>query len=371
MRRESGRHQGDLSRRDLLKRGGSLALASIGVGALPRWALGANTLPSPLRLLAGPSATKPEYLKPFEEKYGVKLELAPYGSPTDTINKILAPGGTRLLDLASTTSEFVGPLIERGAILPLDFEKIPNTKYLHPVADRYIERKDGKPYNLPHYWGYNTVLYNTKVLSPDDPATQSWKLLFDEKNKGRVALRDNAYESILMTATYLGYPDPTRLTRKDLKEVTKFLVSKKPLFRALWTGFAQAVGLMASGEVDAMFGWILMRTTLQQQGHPVRNNWPKEGILYWAHTYFVPKDTPVLPTVYAWLNYVLSEEYAVAMMRGSGILSTSTLVRKRIPESELKELGFDLTERGLRLVQLGLPDNLNDWLQAWAEFKSA
>ncbi len=30
-----------------------------------------------------------------------------------------------------------------------------------------------------------------------------------------------------------------------------------------------------------------------------------------------------------------------------------------------------LRERGLKLVQLGLPDNLNDWLQAWAEFKSA
>ncbi len=362
---------GGLSRRELLKRGGGLALATAGLGWLPSWALAATTLPGPLRLLAGPSATKPEYLKPFEDQFGVKIELAPYGSPTDTINKLLAPGGTRLLDVASTTSEFVRPLIERNVILPIDFDKIPNTKYLHPVAQRYIERKDGKPYNLPHYWGYNTVLYNTKVFSPEDPTTHSWKILFDEKNKGRVALRDNAYESILMTATYLGYPDPTTLTRKDLKEITKFLISKKPLFRALWTGFAQAVGLMASGEVQAMFGWILMRTTLQSQAYPVKNNWPKEGILYWAHTYFIPRDTPVLPTVYAWLNYVLGEQYSVAMMRGGGLLSTSTLVQKHIPAAELKELGFDLTERGLKLVQLGLPDNLNDWLQAWAEFKSA
>ena len=142
---------GGLSRRELLKRGSSLALATAGLGWLPSRALAATTLPGPLRLLAGPSATKPEYLKPFEEQFGVKIELAPYGSPTDTINKLMAPGGTRLLDVASTTSEFVRPLIERNVILPIDFDKIPNTKYLHPVAQRYIERKDGKPYNLPHY----------------------------------------------------------------------------------------------------------------------------------------------------------------------------------------------------------------------------
>lgn len=359
-----------LSRRALLRWGG-LALATTGASPLARWAFAATSLPGPLRLLAGPSATKPEILKPFEEQLGVKIELAPYGSPTDTINKLLAPGGTRLFDVASTTSEFVRPLIERGVILPIDFDKIPNTKYLQPVAESFIQRKDGKPYNLPHYWGFDTVLYNTKVFPPDDPATHTWKILFDEKNKGRVALRDNAYESILITAIYLGYPQPTKLTRNDLKEVTKFLISKKPLFRTLWTGFAQGVSLLASGEVVAMFGWGIMRTTLQGQGYPIRSNWPKEGIGYWGHTYFVPKDTSVLPTVYAWLDYVLGEHYSVVITRGSGVLSTSTLVRKQIPESEFKELGFDLTERGLKLFQLALPDNLNEWLQAWAEFKSA
>jgi spermidine/putrescine-binding protein len=364
------RDRRSVTRRDVLKAAGGVALATRGWPAITDQAFAA-TLPGPLRLLAAPSASKPEYLKPFEDRFGVKIELAPYTSPTDTINKLLSPGGGRLLDVASTTSEFVRPLIDRGVIQPLDLDKIPNSKFLHPAAERYIQRKDGKPYNLPHYWGFDTVLYNTKVFSPEDPATHSWKLLFDERNRGRVALRDNAYESILITAMYLGHAEPSRLSGNDLKDIAKFLISKKPLYRTLWTGFGQAVGLMASGEVDAMFGWMSMKIALQGQGHPIRNNWPREGIGYWAHTYFVPRETAVLPTVYAWLDYVLAPEYAVAMMRGGGNLSASTLVRKDISDAELKELGFDLTERGMKLFQLALPENLNEWLQAWAEFKSA
>ena len=96
-------------------------------------------------------------------------------------------------------TEFVkGPVLGAGAgdekALALDLGKIPNAKKLMPLFQDEIVVRDGKPYFIPVYWGYDSVLYNTEAIAED--MAQSWGILFDDKYAGKVALRDDAHQMI-------------------------------------------------------------------------------------------------------------------------------------------------------------------------------
>jgi spermidine/putrescine-binding protein len=356
------------TRREFLTASAGVAGATL--AGWPARAWGQAKLPSPVRILT--IAPFAPFYDRFTQKTGVELVKIPYVSPTDTLQKISAPGGIGITDLATLNAPFVKPLAERNLLLPIDYEKIPNAKTMYPLFEKDKVYKDGKPYAFPHIWGYDTVLYDTSKISKDDPVTQSWKLLFDDRYKGKVALRDDAHQSLIAAAFAMGYKDPVQeLNRKELGEVKKFLVAKKKNFRALWTGFAEAVNLMKSDEVWAMYGWIPMRVNLQKEGKPVLNNWPREAVLFWTHVYFVPKGARNLESVYAFLDFIISTDYSLPLTRGTGYMSASGLVETQLSAEEKVTLGYDLPQRGVRLYGLDLPENLNEWSQTWAEFKSA
>ncbi len=81
------------------------------------------------------------------------------------------------------------------------------------------------------------MVYNRKKLGTLD----SYAILFDEKYKGQISIKDDPGVMIPITALYMGYTNPWRLETGDLKKITDFLIAKKPMFRKLWGGFAEAV----------------------------------------------------------------------------------------------------------------------------------
>jgi spermidine/putrescine transport system substrate-binding protein len=361
-----------LDRRSLLGQGAA-ALGLIAAGAwAPRIARGQD---GRLFVLMPPSPLEPRLRDMIQERLGLTIEAAPYTSPTDNMAKLLAPGGGEY-DVMVTLTDFVRPALGdalgRELLLPLDPALVPNLQHVIPLFADDVLRKDGVPYTAPFYWGYDSVLFNRAEVPEDDELTQSWGILFDDRYAGRVAIRDNAHQSLLITALHMGHENPLAMDRADLDEVTAYLISKKGNFRTLWTQFAQAVGLMSSGEVVAMYGWILMRTTLQGQGFDVTNNWPREGLLWWGQAAFVPAQSRSPEQAQAFIDYLLSAEYGHAMTQVTGgILSASALAREAFTEEERSALGYDIMERGLSLFRLGLPERLDLWLEAWTRFKNA
>ena len=115
-----------------------------------------------------------------------------------------------------------------------------------------IQSRNGNAYMVPVFWGYDSPLFRTDKIPVDDPATKSWGILFDDRFAGHTALRDDAYQALLVAALALGHKDPPTMPLSDLREVQKFLISKKRNIRALWSKFGEAVNLMSSGEVWTM-----------------------------------------------------------------------------------------------------------------------
>jgi len=361
---------GDIDRRSLLIGAAALGAAAAG-GVAPAFAQA-----KPVTAVM-PGVFMPDSVRPLiESKAGFKVENAPYVSPTDTLAKLLAPGGTSRYDMMISTTPFVrNPIIGAKAgdekVMPLDMSQIPNASKIMDLFKDDIVTRDGKTYMLPIVWGYDSVVYNADKIQTDDPDTQSWGVLFNDKYAGRIAWRDDAHGTILAAGLFMGMKDPAAMSASDLKEVTKFLTAKKKNVRTMWSTFGSAVSLMSSGEVWAMYGWIPMRAALQKQGMNVTNAWPKDGLLVWSQGAFIPKDSPNAKGSLAVINAYLEADVGKKLAADTNYPTTSKEISGEFSADERKKLGLDLVERGVKVYPLKFPTAMDQWLEAWNTVKSA
>ena len=356
-----------MNRRHFLASAGTAAGALGLSGAMDGPAFAA--LPGPLRLFTVAVAGRDQDIAIAREELGLDIRVTFNVAHTETFAKLNAGVLSPQQDVIHIQQPFVKPLAQRKWIQPIDTSQLKN----HGRMFEEFKRPDwavldGKMYGLPYYWGYDSIVYNAKHM-PD--GGESWGRLWDDRYKGRLSLRDDALSSFQPVALFLGY-NPNSLTKAQLEECKKFLISKKQHFRQLWGTYAEAVNLLRSEEVWALWGWLPMVTSLRKDGMDMRYGMPKEKAIAWFASYVVSKDTKVLPSVYAFLDWVLDERFATSMAKSQGYRMTTTAHLKNLTPEEIKEQQLDdiKTLVGNLFIQ-ELPENLNEWVQAWSEFKSA
>ena len=192
-----------LDRRSLLLGAGTAGMASL---------LGSRTTFADAKTVVAvmPGVFIPDAVRPLiEQKAGVKIQNAPYVSPTDTLAKLLAPGGASQYDLMISVTPFVrNPIMGAKSgdekVAAIDLTKVPNASKIMDLFKPDIVVRDGKTYMLPIIWGYDSVIYNADKIPTDDPTTQSWGVLFNDKYAGHIAWRDDAHGMILAAGLFMG-----------------------------------------------------------------------------------------------------------------------------------------------------------------------
>jgi spermidine/putrescine transport system substrate-binding protein len=346
----------------------------VGAGVASAWGLGACGRSRYVSVLAPPSSLRPAILGLFERKTGIQVRPSAWVSPTDAFAKVLSEGART--DLVVGIVDLFTPLVQeavsRGLVLPLDQSKLPKAPELSEAFRADMCFVGGRLYMMPLYWGYTSVLYNRAAISPSDPLIDSWGLLFDDRFKGRVALRDDAHESIAAAALYLGHRQPLTMDRAEVNSVKAFLISKKSNFRALWSNFAEAIQLMATGEVSAIYGQPVLAQELVTQGIGVEKNLPKEGLLMFVQGALIPQGALHPGYANEWLQFLLSDDIGAKLTQEAAVLSPLESVRRQFePTSRAASFGYEALSAGTPLIRLGRPQHLDAWIEAWAEFKAA
>jgi spermidine/putrescine transport system substrate-binding protein len=222
-------------------------------------------------------------------------------------------------------------------------------------------------------FGYDSVIYNRDVI----PECDSYAVLFDDKYAGRVTMRDDPQFSIVIVALYMQKPNPLSLNSKDLKEISDFLIKKKKNFRSLWSGFAEPVSLMKSGEVVAVGqGWIPIYRELKKSGMNVGFALLKEKVTSWTQDLVIPPqaiERGMADSVYAFMNWVIGPEMGARMGRSVGYVSPSGAALSLLTPAEAQEIGYNDIEKVWQnsLPVTEFPDNLQEWNDAWSRFKAA
>src|SRR4051812_47520210 len=157
-----------------------------------------------LTVIAWEGYTQPEWVKPFEQQTGCQVS-AKYGGSSNEMVTLMRQGGGGQYDMVSASGDASLRLIRGGDVQPVNVNLVPSWKdFIPQLKSPGHNTVDGKHYGVSLQWGPNTLLWNTKKVSP---APTSWESIYDPKYKGEVTVPDNPIQ-IADAALYLAKKQP-------------------------------------------------------------------------------------------------------------------------------------------------------------------
>ena len=257
-----------------------------------------------LNLFVWEGYADPKFTKGFEEKYGVTVKGTYFGTSDELVAKLKSSKG--VYDVVSPSTDVATTLIDSNLIAAVDVSKISSYKDLSPVLrDMKDVQKDGKTYGVPFAWGPDLLVYDADVIK-EEP--KSWKVFFDPKYKGKVALWDDI-SNIYLIGQVLGFDktDPGALynmTDEQLAQVKKKLIELKPQVRKYWATGGELNDLFKNKEVVVAVGWLLTPATLNKEGRHLKGVIPEEGATGWIDRLMISADSQNKELAALFLDYV-------------------------------------------------------------------
>ncbi len=231
--------------------------------------------------------------------------------------------------------------IDGGVALPVNLANIPNYKnLLDLLKNNDFVTKNGLIYGVPYTIGPYGLAYNADKVG--DPG--SWSVLFDSGARGKYTISKdypdcNIYVSaLILGATYSDIYDADKLLKKvrrpELQANLNTLASNAV---SLWEGTANP-DEFKNLYYTATWGYAVAQANLKG------GNWkmaqPKEGTTMWADhwliTYAVKNDPFKKQLCEEWVNYCLSPEIQVGVIRNWGVSPVVTNIMDKITPEEAK-----------------------------------
>ena len=136
----------------------------------------------------------------------------------------LAAGGVTV-DVIIPSDYMIGRMIAEGLVQELNFDNIPNYKYI----DDSFKNTDYDPenkYSVPYTWGTVGIIYNTKYVSEED--VTGWELLWNQKYADKILMFDNSRDAFGIAEYMLGYSVNTT-DPAELQACANKLAEQKPV----------------------------------------------------------------------------------------------------------------------------------------------
>lgn len=367
-----------MTRRGFLK--GSAALAGAAV-AESLWPGRAAAQSDVLTMLSWPGYTAPEVVGPFQQKHGVKVVGKEY-TGGDNMLALLSSSPPGTFDLVLSDAEYVRMLREADAIEKLD----PND---YPLEDFWPEfQKFGgfwhgdDMYAIMTSFGFLGMTYNAEQLSREEMT--SYKVMWEEKMKGKVGMYDWYLPPMLCLSLYNGNRPPYDISDEQFAKLRESLFSLRPQVVGIGA-FAGAFSMLSQGEAWIMPGtgaWLTL--LLKKDGVPVDDIVPDEGGLQWSEGLAIAKGTPKLELAKEFVQYMASPEGQVRVALKpaySGSIPSKAgwkLLNEQHPDwAELLLHQFDkrnvmdeYKEGKIFIRDLPKQQPLEEWNRAFTEFKN-
>ncbi|HEX4734926.1 MAG TPA: ABC transporter substrate-binding protein [Thermoleophilaceae bacterium] len=260
-----------------------------------------------LTLIAWEGYTQPQWVKPFEQQTGCQVSAKYAGSSNEMVT-LMRQGGGSQYDMVSASGDASLRLIKGGDVKPVNVNLIPSWKdFIPQLKSPPHNTVDGKHYGISLQWGPNTLLWNTKKVTP---APTSWAAIYDPKYKGQVTVPDNPIQ-IADAALYLskkdpslGITDPYELNDKQFSAAVDLLKKQKPLIKKYWALASDEVDLFKSGDASIGASWPLQTNNLLAAKVPVKDTIPQEGATGWADTWMLSAHAKHPNCAYLWMKYI-------------------------------------------------------------------
>lgn len=257
--------------------------------------------------------------KAFEEKYPhIKINYINYASNEDLYGKLKAGGSS--YDVIFPSDYMISRMIEENMLEKIDVSKLENYKY---IDDRYknLEYDPNNEYSVPYSVGMVGVIYDsTKVVSED---TGSWNLLWNEKYKGQILNFNNSRDAFA-TAQFLLGKSVNSDDKADWLEALEKLKEQKPLLQGYVMD--EVFLKMQGGNAAVATYYAGDFLTMYSENDDLAFYYPKEGTNFFVDAMCIPKGSKNIEEAMLYIDFLLSEEIAVANAEYICYASPNTLV---------------------------------------------
>lgn len=265
----------------------------------------------------------PELLEKFEKETGIKVIYQTFDSNEAMLTKI-AQGGTTF-DVAVPSDYAINKMMEEKLLLPLDYSKLPNTKY---VDAKYLHMPfdPDNQYSVPYFWGTVGVVFNPEMTKLD---FKSWNDLWDPSLKNNLFLLDGAREVMGMGLNTLHY-SVNDINEDHLQEAKRKLEELTPNVKAILGDEIKL--LLANEEAAVGLVWSGDASEIMSQNDKLDYVIPEEGSNIWFDNMVIPKTADNLDGAHQFINFMLEPENAAKNAEYVGYSTPNTGALELLPK---------------------------------------
>jgi putative spermidine/putrescine transport system substrate-binding protein len=255
-----------------------------------------------------------DWVTDFEKKTSCKVNVKTAGT-SDEMVALMNEGG---FDLVTASGDASTRLIRGKKVQAINVGLIPSYKNVDARLQKAPWHYEGDThYGVPYQWGWNVLMYNTKVFA-DKPPT-SWSVVFEEttlpdgkSNKGRTQAFDgpiyiaDAALYLMKKNPALGIKNPYELNEAQYKAALDLLRAQRKLVGKYWhDAFVQIDDFTNEGVVVSS-SWQFQANILGSKKQPIATVVPVEGATGWADSTMLHAEAKHPNCAYMWLEHSLN-----------------------------------------------------------------
>ncbi|MEA5365642.1 ABC transporter substrate-binding protein [Amycolatopsis sp., V23-08] len=256
----------------------------------------------------GSNDPKVNWVTPFEQQTGCKVNVKPFGTSDEAVTLMK----TGQYDVVSASGDASLRLVASGDVEPVNTALVPNYADVQPfLKDKSWNSVGGVSYGIPHGWGANLLTWRTDKVTP---APASWSVMFDANSpyKGKVIAYDSPIY-IADAALYLqahqpdlGIKNPYALDDKQFTAAVNLLKQQRPLVSEYWSDYLKESQALKNGDAVVGTAWQVTVNLTKGEGAPLESAVPSEGATGWSDTWMVAAKSAHKTCAYKWLDYIVS-----------------------------------------------------------------
>ena len=323
--------------------------------------------------------TNKEFENWYFETYGEKVEVvfSTYSSNEDMYAKLSS--GSINYDVIVPSDYMIERLIKEDMLLPLDYSNIPNIVNIAPefygenaLYDYYDK---GNVYSVPYFYGMIGIIYNTSMVDVEDEDIGSWSLMWDTDYAGNILQFNNSRDAFGTAQYYLGI-DVNTDNEDEWREALEILRDQKDFLQGYvmdeifnkMEGGSAAIAAYYAGDYLAMY----------ESNEDLEFFYPEEGTNLYVDSMCIPTCSKNKEIAERYINFMLSEDPAIANAEYTYYASPNILVRENEEYieymNEIKDDAYDTmydTENVIATYYMNLtPEKLALVNSLWEELKS-
>ena len=258
----------------------------------------------------------------YYEKFGVRVEVnyTTYATNEDMYSKLSSGAGS--YDIVVPSDYMIERMINEDMLLKYDVTELENFKYL---SEDYIGRffDPTNSYSVPYTYGKIGVIYNTTMVDEGDVKDKSWGLMWNEKYAGKILQFNNPRDGLATAMYYLGL-DINSTNTADWDKALALLIEQKPLVQAYVSDEIYNKMISNSASIASYYAGDYI--TMLDSNPDLEFYYPSEGTNVFIDAMCIPKNAKNPEVAKEYINFMLSEEPAIANATYIGYASPNSLV---------------------------------------------